>query len=210
MRSILVLAMAATIIGLVPNDAGAQRRRPPFNNNNDCCFGNRFYLEPYGGALRDAYDISADDHLGYLVGFRAGYMLNSRLRIVGNLSYNYAEDVADPGPLTNYYVYDNIWVVTTGGAEFEIVPGNTSAALGLQAGVAWRRLDLDGTVGIPTTAPESTDSYSAYEVLIPSITARQRLTTRASLVIGLHDQIFNLLEGTAKHSLALTLGASFR
>ena len=52
-------------------------------------------------------------------------MLNSRLRILGNLSYNYAEDVSDPGPLTSYYVYDNIWVVTTGGVEFEIVPGNT-------------------------------------------------------------------------------------
>jgi len=210
MRSILVLALAATIVGVLPSDAGAQRRRPPPFRSDECCFGNRFYLEPYGGALRDAYDISADDHLGYLVGFRAGYMLSSRVRVLGNLSYNYAENISDPGPLTSYYVYDNIWVVTTGGAEFEVVPGNTSAALGVQAGVAWRKLDLDGTVGIPTTAPEETDNYSAYEVFIPSITARQRVTSRASIVVGFYDHIFNLLEGTAKHSLALTIGASFR
>ncbi|MGH7461510.1 MAG: hypothetical protein ACREMA_10850, partial [Longimicrobiales bacterium] len=132
------------------------------------------------------------------------------VRLVGNLNYSYAGDVSDPGPLTSYYVYDNVWVMTTGGLEFDVVPGNTSAALGVQAGVAWRKVELDETVGTPAGPAESSDCFSSYEVVVPGLTLRHRLNGRATLVLGIYDHIFDLLEGPAQHSPALTLGASFR
>jgi hypothetical protein len=209
MRLVCAAVLSALALGTLVDDANAQRRNrnPSFNNDN---YGNRFFLEPYGGALKDAYDISADDDIGYLVGVRAGLALGSRFRLLGNLGYSITNDVSDPNGLSSYYTYDNVWVVTTGGAEFDVVPGRTSAALGLQGGVAWRRLDLDETVGAPALPPEGTDTYAAYEVIIPSLTARHRVTSRASIAVGLYDHIFNALDGTALHSPAVTLGLTFR
>ncbi|MGH8437255.1 MAG: hypothetical protein ACRERX_22965 [Pseudomonas sp.] len=208
MRSFLVLSLTAAVVAVLPVEANAQRR--PRTIINDCCSANRFSLEPYGGAMKDAYDIGADDDVGYLVGFRVGIALSSRTRLVGNLGYSYTENVADSGPLSSYYIYDNVWVLTTGGAEFDVVPGPTSAALGLQFGVAWRKVDHDDTVGSPSFPAESTDRFSTYEVVVPSLTARHRLTSRANFMAGIHDHIFNLFDGTAKHSPALTVGLSFR
>ncbi|MGH7466592.1 MAG: hypothetical protein ACRENP_01260 [Longimicrobiales bacterium] len=209
MRSILVLALATTALTLLPADTNAQRRPRNFTFN-DCCYGNRFFLEPYGGAFKDSYDRGGDDDVGYLLGFHVGYTLTSRVRVLGNVGYSYTEDVIDPGALSSYYIYDNTWILSTAGAEFDVVPGGTAATLGLQAGVAWRKLDLDGTVGIPTSEPRSTDNYKYYEIVVPSLTIRQRISSRASLVVGLYDHIFHLLEGTAKHSPALTAGVAFR
>jgi hypothetical protein len=209
MRSPLVLVLAATSLLLLPADTNAQRRPRNFGFN-DCCYGNRFYLEPYGGAFKDSYDRGGDDDVGYLVGFHVGYTLTARVRVLGNVGYSSIEDVIDPGALANYYVYDNVWIMTTGGAEFDVVPGATSATLGLQGGVAWRKLDLDGAIGVPTSEPRSTDSYKEYEVVIPSLTIRQRVSSRTALTVGVYDHIFHLLEGTAKHSPALTVGIAFR
>jgi hypothetical protein len=218
MRSVFVLSLAALVI--VPTVATAQRGRTTHTtttrvtarsyDDGDCCYANRFSLEPYAGAIKDAYDIGAEDDTGYLLGFRVGYRLGSRTRLIGNFGYSNTENVADPGPLTSYYIYDNVWVMTTGGGEFDVVPGRTSASLGLQAGVAWRKLDLEGSVGAPPFSAESTDRFTAYEVLLPSLMVRHRLSSRTTAVAGIQDHIFNLLEGTAQHSPALTLGFSFR
>lgn len=207
MRRYLVLTLIATTFATIPGDVDAQRRRNP---SYGCCSTNRFYLEPYGGAFKDAYDVSPDDDIGYQLGLRVGYDATARMRLVGNVNYSYAGDVSDPGPLTSYYVYDNVWVMTTGGFEFDVVPGNTSAALGVQAGVAWRKVELDETIGTPPGPAESSDSFSSYEVVIPGLTLRHRLNSRATLVLGIYDHIFDVLEGPAQHSPALTIGASFR
>lgn len=215
----LIYVLIATVL-LAPAVAEAQHskgKRTSTRNtrvvratSRDCCWGNRFSLEPYGGAMKDAYDASPDgENTAYVVGFRVGYMLSSRTRLLGNVAYSKSDDVANSTGVPAYHVYDNTWVFTTGGAEFDVVPGRTSASLGLQGGVAWRRLDFDGSVGVPLEQPVD-DNFSAYEVLIPSLTARHRLTNRATFSVGLHDNIFNFLEGPAEHSLAVTAGISFR
>jgi hypothetical protein len=206
MRWVSVLMLGA-IVTTLPNAADAQRR-----NRGSLDWGpeNRFSLDAYGGGLKDAYDVGATDDVGYVVGLRVGYVLAPRTRFVGNLGYSYSDDVADNGSLTNYYVYDNVWVLTTGGLEFDVVPGNTSASLSLEFGVGWRKLDLDETVGSPTFPAEATDRYTAYEVLVPGFTMRHRLNSHAAFVASVHDYIFNLFDGTAKHSPALTFGLSFR
>jgi hypothetical protein len=179
-------------------------------NDSDCCRGNRFSLEPYAGAMKDAYDFSPDgENTGYLVGFRVGYLLGGRTRLLGNVGYSSSDDVVNPGPLAAYPIYDNTWVFTTAGAEFDVVPGRTSASLGLQGGAAWRRVDVDGFVGGPVPA-DGDEGFSAQEVLIPALMLRHRLTGRMTITAGLQDNIFDFLEGPAKHSLAVTAGVSFR
>jgi hypothetical protein len=218
------LLFTVLIVGvLTPAVADAQYARSKKNpkrsttrvvqirHNDDCCWGNRFSLEPYAGAMKDAYDISPDDeNTAYLVGFRVGYQLSRRSRLLGNVGYSKSDDVANPSGLADYYVYDNTWVFTTAGGEFDVVPGKTSASLGLQGGAAWRQVDVDGSQGSPVGTPLDDREFSAQEVLIPSLSLRHRLTSRMTVMAGLHDNIFDFLEGPAKHSLALTAGISFR
>jgi hypothetical protein len=216
----LVFALTAAMI-LAPALAQAQsskgKRRSPTHiveirrTNDDCCWGNRFFLEPYAGAMQDAYDHSPDDeNTAYMLGFRIGYHLSSRVRLMGNLGYSQSDDVANPNGLAAYHVYDNTWVFTTAGGEFDVVPGQTSASLGLTGGAAWRRIDLDGSVGSPLTAPTAEENFTAQEVLIPSLSLRHRMTSRTTIMAGLYDNILNFFEGPAKHSLAVTAGIAFR
>ena len=177
----------------------------------DCCWGNRFSLEPYAGGFQDAYDISPDgENTGYLVGFRVGYQLSGRSRLLGNIGYSETNNVADPQGGSSFFVYDNTWVFTTAGAEFDVVPGRTSASIGLQGGAAFRRVDVDGSIGSPLADAQGDDGFSAQEVAIPALLLRHRVTPRATAMIGLQDYIFDFLEGPAKHSLALTAGVAFR
>lgn len=209
MRKWMVLGLA--IVVTLPSLAEAQRRRVVRASSVDeCCWGNRFSFDPYAGAMKDAYDIGAQDDLGYLVGFRVAYTLGSRTRLLGNLGYSNTENVSDPAGLTSYHVYDNVWVMTTGGAEFDVVPGNTSASLGLQLGAGWRKLDHERTVGTPTEPAQTQDNFTAIDMVLPSLTFRHRLTSRASIMAALQDHIFDVLEGPAQHSPAITLGLSFR
>ena len=210
MRRFLVVALLAA---LIPAAVDAQKKKQPtriYISGGDCCYSNRFSLDPYAGAMKDAYDIGAEDDTGYLVGFRVTYGLGSRTRLLGNLGYSNTENVASPGAVSNYFVYDNVWVMTTAGAEFDVVPGRTSASLGLQAGAGWRKLDVEGSVGAPIGAPQDDRGFTAYELLLPSLTVKHRLTARAAIVAALQDHIFDILEGPAQHSPALTLGVSFR
>ena len=216
MRRVMYVVAAAVVLAPAIAEAQRTKKRSPtrtvrvVSSDRDCCWGNRFSLEPYAGAMRDAYDASPDDeNTGYLIGFRVGYMLSSRTRLLGNVGYSKSDDVANSAGVPAYTIYDNEWVFTTGGAEFDVVPGRTSAALGLQGGVAWRRLDFDGFFGAPGTEP-APEGFTAYEVIIPSLVARHRLSSRATFSVGLHDNIFDFLEGPARHSLALTAGIAFR
>ena len=180
--------------------------------DRDCCWGNRFSFEPYAGAMNDAYDSSPDDeNTGYLVGFRIGFLLSSRIRLLGNIGYSESDDVINTIPTpTSYFVYDNTWVFTTAGGEFDVVPGRTSVSLGLQGGAAWRRVDLDGSVGTPIGTPTPDDGFTAQEVLIPGLALRHRLGSHITVMAGLHDNIFDFFDGPAKHSLAVTAGIAFR
>jgi hypothetical protein len=208
-RFSFVVGLAAVVVAA--SSAEAQRGRINRNSNyDDCCYGNRFSLDPYAGAMKDAYAIGASDDLGYLVGFRVAYRLGSRTRLIGNLGYSNTENVSDPGTLASYYIYDNVWVMTTGGAEFDVVPGRTSASLGVQFGAGWRKLDLEGSVGTPLEAPQDDSNFSAYTMVMPTLTGRHRLNSRAALTLTLADHIFDAFDGPAQHSPALTLGVSFR
>lgn len=126
----------AALLALAPAAAEAQSaksksKRAPVRvvhvsrSDRDCCWGNRFSFEPYAGAMKDAYDHSPDgENTGYLVGFRVGYMLGGRSRLVGNIGYSESDDLVDSPPTpSSYFVYDNTWVMKTAGGEFDVVPG---------------------------------------------------------------------------------------
>lgn len=181
------------------------------SNRGDCCWGNRWSLEPYAGMFEDPYDISPDgDESGTVLGLRVGYRTGGRTRVSGNFGYSDVDNVASATGNPGYYVYDNTWLFTTLGGEFDVVPGRTSAAIGVQGGAAWRRVDLDGTVGVPIGTPQNDRGFSAQEVVIPSLVVRHGLTSRITITAGLHDYIFDFLEGTAKHGVGLTAGVAFR
>lgn len=174
---------------------------------------NRFRLEPYVGAFNDSYDISPDDeNTGLRLGARLGYELGSRSRLLGDVAYTRTGNVSNPNGLENYFVYDNVWALTTVGAEYDVVPGPVSASLGLRAGAGWRRNDLSGKIGEP--APH-TDWYSGggftpMDVVVPSLTVRLGSTRGAGVFVSLEDHIFDVLEGPADHSPSLSVGVSLR
>lgn len=219
MKNVLcVLTLAALVL---PAAAQAQHKRKPASrpdyvvtihkSDRDCCWGNRWSLEPYAGAVRDAYDASPDgNETGYLVGLRLGYLLGARTRLQANVGYSQTDNVSNPQGNTSYFLYDNNWIFTTAGGEFDVVPGRTSASLSLHAGAAWRRVDVDGQIGLPAGTPEADRGFSSQEVVIPSVLLRHRLSSRATLSAGLHDHIFDVFEGPARHGVGFTLGMSFR
>jgi hypothetical protein len=180
------------------------------HNDRDCCWGNRFYFEPYAGVLNDAYDASPDDeNSGLLLGFRIGYHVSHRTRLLGNIGYSESDNILNP-VTPAYFVYDNTWVFTTAGGEFDIVPGRTSVSLGLQGGAAWRRVDFDGSVGSPVGNPTADEGFNAQELLVPTLAVRQRLGSHFTVMAGLNDNITDFFDGPAKHSLAVTAGIAFR
>lgn len=219
MRKIIFVVIAALILPAVSEAQTKKRTSTTKRTGNayvtskrsDCCYGNRWSFEPYAGGFEDPYDISPDgDETGYMVGLRLGYRTGSRTRLSANVAYSSVDNVADPQGLPNYFVYDNTWVFTTVGGEFDVVPGRTSASLGLHGGVAWRRVDQDGEVGTPFGTPISDRGFSSGELIVPSVMLRHRLTNRATISAGLHDHIFDVFEGPARHGIGLSLGVSFR
>jgi len=101
--------------------------------------------------------------------------------------------------------------MTTAGMEYDVLPGRTAVALGLQAGAGWRQVRFEDQVGNPTNPGQLTsDSYAFYDVLASSLTLRRELTPRASLTLGVSDYVFDLLEGEPDHSPALSFVVSLR
>jgi hypothetical protein len=219
MRRILLIGLAAVV--MVPCSSSAQSRKKPQRQpthvvyvknkrSDDCCWGNRWFLEPYAGAFNDAYDASPDhDDTALLVGGHVGYHLGRRTRLLGNLGYAKSDDIANPAGTIQTFTYDNTWILTTVGGEFDVIPGRFSASLGLQGGAAWRRVDADGFAG-PGPAPLEDEGFSAQGLLVPSLVARFRVLDWASLMAGVHDHMFDLFDGPVQHGVAFTAGIAFR
>lgn len=170
----------------------------------------RFRLEPYAGAFVDAYDISPDGkNTGALLGLRLGYAAGERARLTANVGYASSEHVSNPNRVTDYNVFDNNWVLTTVGAEYDVLPGRTSASLGLEVGAGWRKVSQAGMVGAPA-AEEFGTTYSAYDVVVPALTVRHALSARTALSLSVRDHMFDVLEGPVDHSPAVTLGVVLR
>jgi hypothetical protein len=201
--------VAVLMVGMLPAAGEAQRRgqqRDRFVEN----YANRFSLEPYAGAFKDAFD-AGETNTGYLVGMRVGYDVGWRGRLQLNAGYSEVDDVALGAAGADYFLYDNNWIFTTLGGEFDVIPGRTSASLGVQAGAAWRKVTVDEQVGNPAPGTnQSEDGYTAYEVLAPGLSLRHRLTPRAAIALAFEDYIFDLFEGPVDHSPAVTLGFTFR
>jgi hypothetical protein len=197
--------LAFLLVALVPGAADAQRRRAPERFE----YGNRFSLEPYAGAFKDAFDASGSD-TGYLVGLRVGYQLGSRGRLQLNAGFSEVDNVAAPVTSQDFFVYDNNWIFTTLGGEFDVVPGRTSASVGAHAGAAWRKTTVDERIGDPPGLGLDDEGYSAFEVVAPGLYLRHRLTSRAAIALSLEDYIFDVFEGPVDHSPAVSLGFSFR
>ena len=173
----------------------------------------RLSLEPYVGALNDSYDISPDGEKAALhLGLRLGYDLGARSRLLADVGYARASDVSNPSGLEDYFVYDNVWALTTLGAEYDAIPGRTSLALGLRVGAGWRRNDLSGKVGQPTPEQDwySGGGFTAIPVAVPSLTLRREVHPRAALSLTLQDNMLDVLEGPVDHSPAVTVGVTLR
>ena len=209
MRIRCCLVIAGVLLGGLPEMGEAQRRgqqRDRFVQS----YANAFSLEPYAGAFKDAFDAS-DANTGYMLGLRVGYELGWRGRLQLNAAYSNVDNVAQGIPGPDYFLYDNNWIFTTVGGEFDVIPGRANASLGVQAGAAWRKVTLDETVGNPLPGTDQSDNgYSAYEVLAPGLTLRYRMTSRAAIALAFEDYIFDLFEGPVDHSPAVSLGFTFR
>lgn len=72
------------------------------------------------------------------------------------------------------------------------------------------RATSSGEVGSPAGTAQPDEGFSAQEIVVPGLMARHRLTSRTTLTAGLHDYIFDFMEGPTQHSVALTAGVSFR
>lgn len=199
-RIACVMVLAAL---MVPASADAQRR-----HNSSGWRGNPFSFTPYAGAYKDAYDLEADgSDLGWLIGFKAGYHESERTTFHLNLGYAQANDVGSRAGF-NQTVFDNQWVILTAGGDFKLVPGTTSIAVGVDAGVAWRKTSVDEPdVVLGGSAGEG---WGTYELVAPSLILRHHFSSNTSLSFTLQDYIMDLLEGPAEHSPALTVGLSFR
>ncbi|HEX6135679.1 MAG TPA: hypothetical protein VFZ24_17025 [Longimicrobiales bacterium] len=194
MKRITCLAIAALLC--LSADADAQRR----HRNNP------FSFSPYVGAFMDAYDLEADDsNVGWLLGFRAGYRKGQRLDLHLNLGYAHVDDVATR-PLPTDPIHDNRWVLLTGGADFALIPGSTSVAVGADIGVGWRQTKPRD----PPPGAAGSFGWAAYETAVPSLTLRHQFTPRAGIFLSAQDYIFDLLEGPVQHSPALTFGLTLR
>ena len=172
----------------------------------------RVLVEPHVGLFFDSYDISADgNRLGAMGGFRVSYALASRTRLAGHFTLAQGQDVALTPPAADFYVYDNNWLMATGGAEYDLTPGRTRLSLGLQAGLAWRQVAIDRRQGTPPPELDlSDDGYSTLDVVKPGVYLRHPLGARTLLVLGVEDHIFDLVELSPDHSFGFSLGVSFR
>jgi hypothetical protein len=201
-RAILSLLLVAAV--LWPVESEAQRRRDGWSGPNPWSFS------PYGGVFKDAYDASPDDdNTGWLVGFRLGYDLGDRARLTGNVAYAESDDVTSGPITTTREIFDNEYILTAGGLEYDILPGNTSVALGAEAGGLWRKVSFDRRLGGGTVSPEpGDDGYTFYFVVVPGLTIRHGFTPRTALEVGVRDLMHP--DEDVQHFPALTLGFRFR
>ena len=202
MRAIGLITAALMLVALAPESGAAQRHR------THCCRANPWSFAPYGGLLKDAYDVSEDGKdTGWQVGFRLGYDVGSRTRLLGTVGYAESDDVGS-GSFTDRHVYDNQYIITTGGIEYDILPGGTAVALGLEAGGTWREVSFDHMIGSPALGDLEESGYTFNFTIVPGLSVRHAFTGRTALEVGLRDYIYP--EEEVEHSLSLTAGFRFR
>lgn len=194
----------AVLLLLVLLPAGAEAQRGRGWRSNPWSFS------PWAGVFRDAYDVSADgDDTGWQLGFRLGYDLGGRTRLVGTLGYAESDDVASNPSTLPYYVYDNQYIITTGGAEYDILPGNTSVSLGVELGGLWREVAFDHVLGGEAVNDVIEDAgYTFHFAVAPALVVRHGFTSRTALELGVRDYL--LPDGQVDHFPALSVGFRFR
>ena len=199
MKSSVALVMMALLLGAVPVTA---------ESTEHCCRGNRWSVAPYGGLFKDAYDASRDgNNTGWHAGMRVGYDLGMRARLLGNVGYAESDDVAND-PFAERHVYDNQYVLTTAGIEYDILPGPTSVALGLEAGGTWREVSFDRTIGDPVASDLMESGYTFNFTVVPGVSVRHSFTPRTALELAIRDYIYP--EAEVEHSMSLAIGFRFR
>ena len=203
-KALILLAAITAVTAAMPESAHAQRSRVSVSFGKS----NPFSFAPYVGGFKDAMDISEDDeNTGYLIGFRTGYDLGRRTRLVADVAYGQSDDVANSAGAISFNTYDNNWIMTTGGVEYDILPGPTRVTFAAQAGSGWRKVSFDEAVGAPAE-PDLSGGYVANLMLVPRISVRHTFSSRTSLDVSVLDQIFP--EDRVQHSPALTVGFMFR
>jgi hypothetical protein len=192
------------LLVLMPASVQGQRRF-----RHDGRAGNPWSFAPYAGVFKDALDISLDgENTGWMAGFRVGYATGARARLLANVGYAESDDVAAAPLLVDRNVYDNQYIITTGGAEYDIIPGPTSVSLGLELGGMWRQVALDHPIGTPAPGDDLESGYSFNFTVLPGLTLRHAFTPRTALELAVRD--FILPEDEVDHSPALALGMRFR
>lgn len=169
----------------------------------------RLLLEPHVGFFSDSYDISEDGHtLGPLGGLRASYALSPRLRLASTLTAARSYDVdAVPAGLTDYFLFDNNWLTTALGAEFDLLAGRTRLAVGLELGAGWQQRIKSGQIGSPDPRSAfSDDGFRARGLVMPGLYLRHAVNPDLGLVLGLQDRIMEVSNGPVDHSPTLFLG----
>jgi hypothetical protein len=170
----------------------------------------RFSLEPYAGRYYDNAGTAAsgfNDH-GWIGGLRLGLAVADRFRLIANVAYAQVDGVARVGGTQDYALFGSQTWLVTGGAEADLIPGDTRGSLSLQGGKAWRDLRQQDVVGQPDaiTAPAAD---SPVTVLVPGFAIRQRVAPRADLMLGVQNYIF-VGEDPVSHNWALTAGITLR
>jgi hypothetical protein len=198
--TVTVLLALVTWAAVQPAAAEAQRRGAHINP---------WSFSPYAGLFSDPYDVSPDgDDTGWMLGFRIGYALGDRTRLSGNVAYAESDDVTS-GPITvDRSVYDNQYILTTAGLEYDILPGNTSVSLGAELGGAWRQVAFDHRFSGGAPAADAGDGYTFYFAVVPTLVVRHGFTPRTAVELGLRDYIFP--EDEVQHAPALSFGFRFR
>lgn len=195
-------AAAALLAALLLPGAGEAQKHRGWRKPNPWTFS------PYAGLFKDGYDVSADgDNTGWTAGFRIGYALGDRSRLTANVAYAESDDVVFNPTTGPYYDYDNQYIVTTGGAEYDIIPGNTAVALGVEAGGLWRKVVAEDYVGdLPGESLES--GYTFYFAVAPAVSMRHGFSPRTAFEVSVRD--FILPEDEVEHFPMLTVGFRFR
>ena len=197
-----MIGAALVALTLLPG-AGEAQRRSGWGKANPWSFA------PYGGLFRDALDGSPDgDDTGWQLGFRVGYALGGRTRLLGNIGYAESDDVASGSQVGPRIIYDNQYIITTGGAEYDIIPGSTAVSLGVEAGGLWREVAQDEVVGSPLPGTSLESGYTFYFSIAPGITMRHDFSPRTALEVAVRDYI--LPEDEVEHLPAVSVGFRFR
>lgn len=182
--------------------------------------GTRFTVEPFAGAFFGPsahWEESGEaNRPGVVAGLTLGYDLSPRARLTATAGYAAVNQFGRFGvEPRDYFVYgQNSWLLT-GGGEYTVLPGRTSAALGLEAGAIVDTEDPEGVVGAPSERVVQDyrlavdGSYAPVRAtVVPRITLEHRFTPAVALRVGARDYL-DLGDSPVRQRPAFTLGVAF-